>query len=48
MTALALDGGRALGIGIVLWPFTYCALLGIRRGGRALYRYARTHTRSTR
>ena len=27
---------RALGIGIVLWPYAFCALLGLRRAGRAL------------
>jgi hypothetical protein len=31
-----VDWGWVLGVAIVLWPFAFCALLAIRRGGRAL------------
>lgn len=43
-----MNPGYGLGIGIVLAPFISALLLGLHRRGRALYRYARTHTRSTR
>jgi len=34
-----VDWGWVLGVSVILWPFAFCALLAIRRGGRAL-----THT----
>lgn len=40
-----VDWGWVLGVTVICWPFAFCALLGIRRGGRALTRYARTHLR---
>lgn len=31
-----VDWGWVLGITVICWPFAFCALLAIRRGGRAL------------
>jgi hypothetical protein len=36
-----IDWGWVLGVSFVLWPFAFCALLAIRRGGRALRSHAR-------
>jgi hypothetical protein len=41
-----VDWGWVLGVSIVLWPFAFCALLAIRRGGRALTTHI--HTRRQR
>jgi hypothetical protein len=43
-----MNPGYALGVGIVLAPFISAILLALHRAGRAIYRTARTHTRSTR
>lgn len=36
-----IDWGWVATVTVICWPFAVCALYGIRRGGRALTRYAR-------
>jgi hypothetical protein len=41
-----VDWGWVLGVAIICWPFAFCALLAIRRGGRALTTRIRREHRS--
>ena len=43
-----MTGADLLAFTILAWPLISGALLALRWTGRALYRTARTHTRSTR
>jgi len=36
-----VDWGWVLGVAVILWPFAFCALYAIRRGGRALTNHIR-------